>query len=55
MVQAGWWSSVHCESKISAVKDKYARLGLKPAAPFVKMNFVQISRITSERIAPCRN
>ena len=38
MVQAGWWSSVHCKSKISAGTGKYARLGLKPTASFVKMN-----------------
>ena len=38
MVQAGWWSFVHCESQISVITEKYARLRLKPTASFVKMN-----------------
>lgn len=37
MVQAGWWSFAPCKLKISG-HEKYARLGLKPAASFVKMN-----------------
>ena len=39
MAQAGWWSFVHCKQKF-ADKGKFARLGLKPAASFVKMTLL---------------